>query len=227
MRYFAICLLLGILLTSCATVHSLSQGGFRPAVAPAMPFTPPLVEIGVISEGNKPQFDGEATAASVALLRRRLLAHQAELRLSGELAVPDSLRPAAGRELAQAVESLHKRTRLTGGANLPVLDYLLQQQGQRYVLVPVAQGFTRRPGNYAGQIAKDIAVGVLSMGTMVPMTVKANSHISLFVYDSQQHAIVYLTRTHPRDGREPLNEASVEKQLRQILRRDYPFVPRP
>lgn len=192
-----------------------------------MPFVTPFSAIGTIQRGNQLAFDSAATQASVELLRRLLLARQTELHLSGELVVPDSLRAAAAHELDRAVTALANRTQLAGGAHLPVLHQLLRQQGQRYALISVARGFTRTGDNYSGQLAKSIGIGLLSMGTIIPVSVKAKSEINVFVYDSQQQAIVYLSRTPPPAEREPLNEAGVEKQFRNMLGSDYRFVSRP
>ncbi|SDY33236.1 hypothetical protein [Hymenobacter psychrophilus] len=216
--------LLALLLAGCASAHSLTQAGFQPTEAPAMPFTTPISAIGSIQRGNQVVFDSAATRASVGLLRRQLRAQQAGLRLSGELVIPDSLRLQAEQEIGRAVAALNSRPQLGGGANLPVLDYLLQQQGQRYVFVTAARGFTRSPGNYGGQVAKSIGVGLLTMGMLVPVSVKARSEIGVFVYDAQQRAIVYYCHTSPIEH-EPLDETSVAKQLRTMLAKDYTFGP--
>lgn len=227
MRQALLYCLVAALLASCATAHSITQNNFRPAEVPAMPFATPVASIGIINRGNQIFVDSAATRTSVGLLRGWLLAHQPELGLSGELVVPDSLRLAAAQEIGRAAAGLAGRTQLAGGASLPVLDYLLRQQGQRYAMVPVARGFTRNPGNYGGQVAKSIGVGLLTMGMLVPISVKAKSEITVFVYDSQQRAIVYLNTTPPPAEREPLDAASLDKQLRTLLGRDYRLAGQP
>ncbi|MFC6225541.1 hypothetical protein ACFP2F_20010 [Hymenobacter artigasi] len=182
-----------------------------------------MAQIATIETGNQPRLSAEASAESVRLLRELLVSHQAELHLRGEMTISDSLQAAARQEIYRAVEGIDKRMRLDTGANLPTLDYLLSTQNQRYVLVTATQGFTRTPNNYSGQVAKSIGVGVLTMGMMVPIAIKAKSIICLFIYDRQQKAIVYYNHTPPPAEREPLNQAVLERQLRTMLAKDFPL----
>ena len=105
-----------------------------------------------------------------------------------------------------------------------MLDYLLQGQSQRDVLLTATRGFTRTEGNYSGQVAKSIGVGILSMGMIVPVAVKAKSNLYLLIYDSQQKAIVYFNQTPVNAEQEPLNAAALENQLRKMLAKDFPLM---
>ena len=82
------------------------------------------------------------------LMRELLVKHQSELHVRGELTVPDSLQQQARQEICRAVSGIEKRQRLDTGAHLPVLDYLLVGQNQRYLLVTATRGFTRLGSNY-------------------------------------------------------------------------------
>ena len=188
-----------------------------------MPFASPVAMIATIETGNQPHLSSEASAESARLLRELLVRHQNELHLRGELPIPNSLQAAAQREIYRAVDGIAKRMRLDTGANLPVLDTLLAAQNQRYVLVAATQGFTRTPANYGGELVKSIGVGLATMGMLVPLAVKAQSVICLFIYDRQQKTIVYYNHTPPPAEREPLNPAVVEKQLRTMLAKDFPL----
>lgn len=215
--------LLVAILSSCATTSGIVRPGFRASDVQAIPFLSPVAQIATIETGNQPHLSPEASTASVHLLRELLIRHQAELHLSGEMVIPDSLQAAAQQEIYRAVEGIDKRLRLDTGANLPTLDYLLSTQNQRYALVAATQGFTRTPDNYSGQLAKSIGVGVLTMGMLVPISIKAKSIVCLFIYDRQQKAIVYYNHTPPPAEREPLNQAVVEQQLRKMLAKDFPL----
>lgn len=188
-----------------------------------MPFASPVAQIATIEHGNQPAMSPEASAESVRLMRKLLASHRAELHLQSELVIPDSLHQRAQQEIYRAVEGIERRLRLDTGAHLPVLDELLASQNQRYLLVTATQGFTRLEGNYGNQLAKTIGVGLLTMGMMVPVAIKAKSDICLFIYDSQQKQIVYYNHTPPPAEREPLDEARLEYQLRTMLKKDFPL----
>ena len=166
----------------------------------------------------------EAAAGSVQLLRELLTTYQTELHLSGELLIPESQRQQAYQQIYPAVDGIASRQRLESGANLPILDDLLNAESQRYVLVTAVRGFTRMEGNYGGQLAKTIGVGILTMGMMVPVSVKAKSDICMFIYDRQQKQIVYFNQTPQNAEQEPLSKTAVENQLRKLLAKDFPLV---
>lgn len=211
------------LLSACASTAGFRQAGFTPAEVQTLVFAPPLTSISVIEKGNQPTPSQEATSEAARILRTVLLRHQAELHLKTELPIPDSLQQAAGREISQAIRGIEGHQRLSGGANLPVLDYLLEAQGERFLVVTANRGFTREQGNYGKQLTKSLGIGLLTMGMLVPVSVKAKSNLSYFIYDRQQKAIVYYNHTPPNAEHEPLNEASVEQQLRTMLAKDFPL----
>ncbi|HEX8503838.1 MAG TPA: hypothetical protein VF630_00605 [Hymenobacter sp.] len=194
-------------LSSCAVSSGIVRTGFQPRAVQAMPFASPVAQVATIQRGNQPEVNLEASVESARLMRKLLVSHQAELHLADELVIPDSLQQQASQEIYQAVNGIEKRQRLDTGAHLPALDYLLAGRTQRYVLVTATQGFTRLEGNYGNQLAKTIGVGLLTMGMMVPVAVKAKSDICLFIYDKEQRNIVYYNHTPPPAEREPLDEA--------------------
>lgn len=221
MRYPLHLLLLAGLFSGCVTATGIVRSGFQPKTAPEMPFASPVAQIATIERGNQPVMSAEASAESMRLMRKLLVEHRAELHLQNELVIPDSLQQEANQEIYRAVEGIEVHRRLDTGAHLPVLDALLAQQNQRYLLVAATQGFTRTELNYSRQLAKSIGLGLLSMGSMVPMAIKAKSTICLFIYDGQQKAIVYYNHTPPPAEREPLDEVVLEQQLRTMLAKDF------
>jgi hypothetical protein len=171
--------------------------------------------------------DSQATATSISLLHKTLVRHRFQLGLQQELALPDSLRLAARQEIYRAVEGLKAHPRLAGGANLPVLDYMLGQQQQRYVLVTAAAGFTQEITKYDIRRSQTVSIGqtaAVRTPNPRPVVKRAKSNIYLFLYDRQRQGIVYYTSTPPMVDHEPLDEASMEAQFSQMLRKDFPVV---
>ncbi|MDO7886022.1 hypothetical protein [Hymenobacter cheonanensis] len=215
------------LLSACASTSYL-RPGFRLAEVQNLVFTPPMSAVAIVRTGYHTVVDSQATATSVSLLRKTLVRHRFQLGLQQELAVPDSLRPAARQEIYRAVEGIKTHPRLAGGAQLPVLDYVLDKQHQRYALVTAAAGFTQEVTKYdirrtqSGNRSLPAAVRTPGPG---PVVAHAKSNIYLFLYDRERQAIVYYTSTVPTEEHNPLDEASLEGQFSQMLRKDFPVVP--
>ena len=138
-RLLPLLMLLG-LLASCASTAGIVRSGFQTTAVQEMQFATPIAQIALIKQGNRPVSSPEATFESTRLMRKILINHQPELRLRGEMVIPDSLQLQAYQEIYRAVEGLEKHLRLDTGAHLPVVDYLLTRQNQRYLLVTATQG---------------------------------------------------------------------------------------
>ena len=217
--------LLAGLLSACATTSDL-RSGFRLAEVQNLAFAPPVAAVAIVRTGYHTVVDSQATATSVRLLRKTLVRHRLQLGLQRELAVPDSLRPAARQEIYRAVQGLKAHPQLAGGAQLPVLDYLLAAQQQRYLLVTAAAGFTQEVTKYDARRAQGLTRGQTAVGRTPapqPIATRHKSNIYLFLYDRQRQAIMYYTSTPPLVEREPLDEAVMEAQFNQMLHKDFPL----
>jgi hypothetical protein len=215
---------LASLLAACTTTSQL-RSGFRLADVQEMAFAPPMSAVAVVRTGYQTVVDSQATATSISLLQKVLVRRRFLLHLQHELALPDSLKPAARQEIYRAVAGLQAHPQLGSGAQLPVLDYLLDAQRQRYVLVTAAAGFTQQETKYDRMRTQTTRGQYATMRTASPQPVvtHSKSNIYLFIYDRQQQAIVYYTHTPPLVERQPLDEASLEDQFSKMLRKDFPL----
>jgi hypothetical protein len=217
-------LLLSSLLSGCASTSYL-RAGFQMGEVHDLTFAPPMSAVAIVRTGYQTVVDSQATATSVSLLHKTLVRHRYQLHLRHELAIPDSLHLAARQEIYRAVEGIKTHARLAGGARLPVLDYVLDAQNRRYLLVTAAAGFTQEVTKYDLRRAQGTFGPSVVMRTPSPRPVvtSAKSNLYLFIYDRQQQAIVYYTNTPPTEERQPLDEASLEEQFSKMLRKDFPI----
>jgi hypothetical protein len=214
-------LLLSILLTGC-TASSLVRPGFRLPPAQGLAFVSPVTTVAVRRYNNAAATEKAATLESARLLSLALLQHRAELRLRNEVTIPDSLLLQARHELYEAVLGIEQHWQLGGGANLPALDYLLRQQRQRYALLTVASGFTQVPKQAPSSGGGGIRLGSYPFSSSsATMVGQPKSNIYLLIYDQQRQAIVYYRHTPPLASTEPLEAASLEKQFKKLLRKDF------
>lgn len=213
-------LLLSALLAGCAT-SSLVRTGFRLPPAKGLAFVSPVTTIAVSRNYSLATADKAATLESARLLSLALQQHRAELRLRNEVPIPDSLLLQARHEIYQAVLGIEAHWQLTNGADLPVLDYLLGQQRQRYALLTVASGLTFIPKRPPPVLTGQPRLGGSGSGKSSALYGQPKSNIFLLIYDQQQHAIVYYRHTPPLAAHEPLDAASLEQAFAKLLKKDF------
>ncbi|MGI4870573.1 MAG: hypothetical protein ACRYFX_05270 [Janthinobacterium lividum] len=203
-------LLLAGLATACATTSGSLRLGPSPAAIPEMAFVSPLSFI-VLDGSSRNHTTLDATEESERLLHQLVVRHRFQLRLQGEVLLPDSLRQPFGQEIFKAINGISRHERLGTRALLPTLDYLAATQPQRYLLVTAATGYTAGPPQFLSNAA------LLSYPQPV-------SHLYVLIYDREQQALVYYTASpHLAMGHEPLDAASLEAQFSQLLGPDFPL----
>ena len=102
----------------------------------------------------------------------------------------------------------------------PVLDSLIESAGRRYGLALIGSGFGRRRGNYAGQSAKALGVGLLTLGMYVPVPYKSGLTVFAFVLDAEADRVVFVGRTGQLE-KDPTTEEAVERQVVESMRGFY------
>ena len=198
-----------------------SAGGFRPGDIQEMVFLQPASVVSSIGQGNRATYDAYASADASDAMRQALLRHDEKLRLKTQLAVKDSAMQRTITSFTlrtgRALESYHKRPMPMPA---PWLDSLLLIRKQRYCLLSYAWGYTRSPSNNRGRIAKDLGIGLLSMGMLVPVSYKAYTRVGVFIYDAQQHAIVYHKASLPVE-KDPLAGVIIDREITDLLAKDF------
>lgn len=96
-------------------------------------------------------------------------------------------------------------------------------------MLTAAAGFTQEVTKYDLRQAQSTGFGRFATTRTPsprPVVTRAKSNLFLFIYDRQQQAIVYYTSTPATEYRQPLDEASLEEQFSQMLRKDFPITVR-
>ena len=71
------------------------------------------------------------------------------------------------------------------------IDSILESKGERFGLLLLTTGFTREKSNYAGQIAKGIGIGLLTLGSVYTVPYKEASQLYIMVVDAVDDNIAY------------------------------------
>lgn len=220
-RFYALCF--ALLLPAAESFGQAAAGGFRPAQIESMLLLPPLGAVSLIGQGNRGAFDANASADASEMLRQAIFRHDEKLHLQGQLVVKDS---AAQRTIAQqaarAFGLLAGRRKVAMAQPQPWLDSLLTARRQRYGLVSYVAGFTRTPANRRALIARDLGIGLLTLGAVVPVTPNAATKIGVFIYDAQTHRVVYHKVSIPAE-KDPLARFGeiIDRELTNLLSRDF------
>ncbi|MGI4760988.1 MAG: hypothetical protein ACRYF0_09800 [Janthinobacterium lividum] len=223
-RFFGV-LLLVIALVSSAFVASPGPG-FRLADIREMVLLPPVGVVRTIGAGNQAAYSPAASADASDALRQALLRHEEKLRLVGSLALPDTAHQQALAQLTSQVAGALERSRKRPLAlPVPWLNTLLAARHQRYCLLSYVAGYTRTAANYRGKLAKDLGVGVLSMGLVVPITAQHSTKVGVFIYDAQTQAIVYYKGSWPVE-KDPLAGVVIDQTLTDLLAPDFQLTDR-
>ncbi|GAA4359026.1 hypothetical protein GCM10023185_25240 [Hymenobacter saemangeumensis] len=185
---------------------------------------PPVGLVSLIGQGNRAAFDPDASSDAAEMLQQVLFQHDAKLHLTGLVKLPpdSSARKAIARNTLRTVALLESRRKATMAQPQPWLDSLLMTSQQRYCLVSCVWGFTRTPANRRAMVARDLGIGLLSMGMLVPVTPSASVRLGLFIYDAQTSAIVYHKANFPTE-KDPLaqNGEIIYKELTGMLGKDF------
>lgn len=209
------------LLTMATGFGQRASSGFRPADISEMVFLQPAGIVGVIAQGNQSIPDPNASADASEALRQALLRHDELLHLKAQLAIKDSLgQQAVLRLTVQASRELAGFRQRPVPLSAPWLDSLLLRQRQRYCLFSFVQGYTRTASNNRGRVAKDLSIGLLSMGLVVPVSHQAATRVGVFIYDAEQHAVVY-AKASILVEKDPLAGVVIDRVLTDLLAKDF------
>ena len=93
---------------------------------------------------------------------------------------------------------------------------VLEANGYRFGMAVATYGFTRRDGNYGGQIAKGLGIGILSLGLYVPVPVKASSGVACAIIDAETGKTIFYKKSFQSEI-EPLDIRYVSKHIDKIF----------
>jgi hypothetical protein len=102
----------------------------------------------------------------------------------------------------------------------PLIDSLLNANVKRFGLIIVQSGFTRTKGNFGGQIAKGIGMGILTMGMYYQTPIKANSTLYAMIVDNRNKNVAFYNKSVLQD-KEPTEKENIIRQLNNIFEKYF------
>jgi hypothetical protein len=174
--------------------------------------------ITLIEKGNRGMYNDTISKQSKDLFTNLLKSFRHKIPVTGELYTNDvHARNRMQKEIEYICVSADKNQNIASLRITPTLDSLLETNNKRFGLVTVTVGFTRRKGNYAGQIAKGVGVGILTLGLFMPTPIKANSTIYAAIVDAREDKVIYFHKSFMQD-KEPLDVVVLSDQIERLFK---------
>lgn len=201
-----------LILTSCGANQFLTSSVSANEISD-MKYFEPLSYIQYIEKGNKSKFSDSLSVITQSKLDSLLTKNKSKLRLTNKIAIEnDTLKVKVEKEIGYLAQLITQKGKLEGIPLTPAIDSILESNNQRFAMATAATGFGRRKGNYGGQVAKGIAVGILTLGMVVPTPVKSNLSLHVFIFDAEKNEVAFYKRSFPVE-KEPTDTDILEKQL--------------
>lgn len=205
-----------LLLTSCGANKFLTSSTGSSEVR-NLSYFEPLSYIQYIEKGNKAVLSDSLSSITQTILDSILSHSKSTLHLTEKLTFDnDTIKTKIENELGYLSQLITQRRKLDGIPITPAIDSILKSNKQRFALATVATGFGRRKGNYGGQVAKGVAVGILTLGMYVPTPIKSNLTLHAFIFDSEKNEIAFYKRSIPLE-KEPTDSEVINKQLIRLF----------
>ena len=98
------------------------------------------------------------------------------------------------------------------------INDIIKASGHRYGMAIVSGGFTRSRRNYTREVVRDVAVAILSLGSVIPVTYKNMFDSAIIIFDSQTNSVVYFRQLDPMNF-DSLNQPRVYNYLSRLISR--------
>jgi hypothetical protein len=202
-------------LCSCGTTRQLSSNRKLSEIDKVLIFKP-FSRIDTIASGNQGAYSQEySEQVSASLLEA--VQNAIPNTIQKQVLTLDSLEwLPIHREIYQLVSQVEAKQQIT---DIPLSDTLLSilnRYNHNFAFGTFHIGFTRNQGNYAGQVAKGIGIGILTLGFVVPVPVKSRSMLICFLMDRQNKNIAFY-RKDMGEEKEPTDKKKVQKQVNYLL----------
>ncbi len=206
-----------IFLSACATPKMLTSD-IKSEEITDLKLLEPYSYISMIKKGNKGEIDDSVSNISKNLNINILKNFDSRLPITGEIVLADTeINKTLEKEFEYLVLTADRSKNLNDLKITPTLDQILEENNTRFGLIIINTGFTREKGNYGKEIAKGVAVGLLTLGAYQQTPIKAHSTIYAMIVDSKEDNIAFF-RKSTKQNVEPLEQSVLTDQYKDIFK---------
>ena len=199
--------------SSCAT-HGFTPNVTRSDIRQLAQFEM-LANVGLIEKGNKVVYNDSLTVIAKDLFTTEL-AKETILPVTETIVIEDSVINNKVQYEIFVLMNCMERMKVKDIPYPPTIDSILCARNERFGLLVFDWGFVRSTGNYAGQIAKGIAIGILTMGTYYTVPYKDMTKSGIIIVDTKNRNIAYVTSAAKESS--PLEEKTYQKMVKDLLK---------
>ncbi len=198
---------------------ALTANYITPTMIKDMALLPSPSQISLIEKGNKAVVDAKLTQ----LARKNMVsltktpAIQKWLHLSADtLQIATALYKRLYQQQFELIDTIVRTQNIKGLPIPPLIDSILEVNHKRFGLIYFQTGFTRSEANRAAKLGETIGIGLLSLGTVIPVSTSAASTMYCVIVDAETNSAVYYDLSWQKD-REPFDPDVLKKHLRMIF----------
>lgn len=204
------------LLTSCVTNKFINKSVKASEIRDVAYFEP-LSYVSLIEKGNKTIFNDSLSEVSKNLLDSIIQTNQ-NFSTSKKIVLLNSiLKNKVEVELNSLMVGIIRTNKIEGVRLTTSIDSILKANKQRFALATVTSGFGRKKGNYGGQVAKAMGIGILTLGMYAPIPIKSSSSLFTMILDSETNSVVYFSKSTPSE-QSPTVRKTMEKNYKELYK---------
>ena len=176
-----------------------------------------LTNVGEIEKGNKITHSDSLTQMAQALFATEL-AKEKVLPITETIEIKDStVYNKVQYEIFILMTCLERHMKPKDLPVPPTIDSILCTRGQRFGMLVYDWGFVRSTGNYAGQVAKGIAIGILTMGSFYTVPYKDMTRSGILIYDTKNRNFAYVSTVAAESS--PLEGKTYQKLMKDLMKK--------
>ena len=225
MKKVKLFLWVAILCTSCSTSKILTSD-VKPYEITEMLKIGPFSYISLIEKGNQGIFNDSISDFTEILLNESLESFRGKLRLSSEgIILEDELElEKLEEEISMMIMAADRSKSVHNIPITPFLDSIMSVSNKRFGLIVIQNGFTRSKGNYGGQVAKSIGLGILT-GLLTgrayyQQPVKSHSTLYAMIIDNRNKNVAFYNKSVVQDS-DPTKKENITKQINKVFEKYF------
>ncbi len=217
MKHQTIFLILSCIILSSCTATKLLTSNVQPTEVTNLKLLEPYSYISMIKKGNRGQLDDSISSISKQLNINVLKSFNGQIPITGDIILIDStINKDLEKECENLILTAERNKSISNLKITPTLDKILEANDTRFGLIIICTGFTRLKGNYGKEIAKGVALGILTLGMYYQIPIKAYSTIYAMIVDSKEDNVAFYRKSFKHDL-EPLDQEVLTNQYKKIF----------
>lgn len=206
--------LVGIAATSCAP-NRIFHKSYNRSLMDTVYHFPSLAWVNIIEKGNHAVLNDSLSVLSGKILDS-LIWNDTSIRAI-RIEMDDSLvMQNCNIELLGIFNNILETGTISSLSIPPNIRQIIQAGNHRYYMASLIEGFGRKGSNYAKQIGKGIAVGILTLGLYTPVPNKSRTRLMSFIIDKHLMKIIFFSSTIPIE-KSPTEIKVIKKEYQKIL----------